>query len=137
MSADTATTYYLDGDYIHADPGTLDALEAAIREAAYDCGWDMVPELLNYSYSGRSMYGATCVAWTGDLQDFLLALATRWTLAERYDLYDLRELLGELRSDSMGLGTVWYWPALRTYATTVDYDNTPSLDVLNEGGCGL
>lgn len=63
------------------------------------------------SYSGRGMYGDTCVAVT------LGSYANAWTLAlaiadvnnGNADLFGLPEP----RSDSMGLGTVLYWPSLK------------------------
>lgn len=63
------------------------------------------------SYSGRGMYGDTCIAVV--LSDF----SSMWTLAlaiadinsGNADLFDLPAP----RSDSMGRGTVLYWPNLK------------------------
>ncbi len=63
------------------------------------------------SYSGRGMYGDTCVGVV--LGDY----ANAWTLALAIadvnngdaDLFGLPEP----RTDSMGLGTILYWPGLK------------------------
>lgn len=67
-------------------------------------------------YSGRGMYGASCVGVVADdpiLFAFDLAVLTsgaEWD-AEVCpgDLRDELEHLGAPCSDSMGLSTVWYW----------------------------
>lgn len=67
-------------------------------------------------YSGRGMYGATCVGYVGDdpiLFAFDLALATgglSWSgPITPGDLRDEMEYLGPPCSDSMGRSTIWYW----------------------------
>lgn len=63
------------------------------------------------SYSGRGMYGDTCVAVVlGDYSStWTLALAIADANNGNADLFGLPEP----RSDSMGLGTVLYWPSLK------------------------
>lgn len=61
------------------------------------------------SYSGRGMYGKTCIAVvTNDLWDLAIELAQ---VAERDNL-GLLDLPGSPAQDSMGLGRVYYWPQL-------------------------
>ena len=76
-------------------------LDAAIRTAA-SMG-------LKYrtDYSGRAMDGALCFALVGDMQ----------TLAWFYrdlPIATFQLLVGDGRSDNLGLDTVYYWPVLRT-----------------------
>lgn len=72
-------------------------------------------------YSGRSMYGGTCLGYTGsDIVLFTFHLAVELVRAdmseddeEEPDLYAVEEKLGEIgngRSDSMGRGVIFYWP---------------------------
>lgn len=67
-------------------------------------------------YSGRGMYGASCVGYVGDdpiLFAFDLALATagldRDDPVLPSDLRDELEHIGHPCSDSMGMSTIWYW----------------------------
>lgn len=64
------------------------------------------------SYSGRAMYGKTCVAIVGDdLNMFKFGLALGAQADE--DTMPIDDLLYEaenMKQDSMGLGTVYYWP---------------------------
>jgi hypothetical protein len=55
-------------------------------------------------YSGRFMYGETCVGVVGSQFE----LASFWSglpLA-------IRETLGQPRIDNMGLDFIWYWPGV-------------------------
>jgi hypothetical protein len=61
------------------------------------------------SYSGRGMYGDSCIAVVGDLSAWTLALALADINGGNIDLFDLPAP----REDSMGLGYVYYWPNLR------------------------
>lgn len=61
-------------------------------------------------YSGRGMYGATCVAVVGDaatFADFIQAVTEVTGGAVR-----ARSLASICRQDSMGFDTVYYWPGL-------------------------
>jgi hypothetical protein len=58
------------------------------------------------SYSGRGMFGKECVAVETDLDAWTLALAMADINNGELDLFGL----GKPRQDSMGLGTVLYWP---------------------------
>lgn len=80
---------------------------------------------LRTDYSGRSMYGRNCVALICTLTELCRFVAALGRLhAELYveDLTDAEQraaedteefiasLLRDVRSDSMGLDTVWYFP---------------------------
>jgi hypothetical protein len=85
------------------------------------------PLALRTDYSGRHMYGRHCVALVGTLTELCRFVAELGrVLGLLYDDHaamtvdDLREaedteafimsLLRDVRSDSMGLDTVWYFP---------------------------
>jgi hypothetical protein len=72
-----------------------------------------IAELDIRSYSGRSMYGRECLAVDGDLGAIFGALVL--TAAENRnftlcDEEDLRIGLASVRTDSMGMGSVVYFP---------------------------
>jgi len=56
-------------------------------------------------YSGRYMYGATCLAVVGD--NYVLEV---FLDAARY--YGIDARLGNMAQDSMGLSQVFYWPGI-------------------------
>lgn len=56
-------------------------------------------------YSGRYMYGATCLAVVGD--NYVLEV---FLDAARY--YGIDARLGNMAQDSMGLSQVFYWPSI-------------------------
>lgn len=69
------------------------------------------------SYSGRAMYGKECFAIVTDDSAWQIAVrAARYLGEEQDDMEDtsaLEYILDhEPRTDSMGLGTVYYWPGL-------------------------
>ena len=65
-------------------------------------------------YSGRFMYGRRCLAITAqDLDIFDLGRRVQEYLMERE--LALEKEPGEISSDSMGLGSVWYWTSLEYY----------------------
>jgi len=78
------------------------------REQADDIASGVDGEVYD-DYSGRYMYGATCVGFSGDFTDFALAVAMSRVLDE----YELESLAEMVRSDSMGLGVVVYFPGLK------------------------
>ena len=80
-------------------------------------------------YSGRGMYGASCVGYVGDdpiLFAFDLAVLTadidRDDPIMPSDLRDELEHIGNPCSDSMGLSTIWYWTRV-TVAEGVEEDD--------------
>lgn len=86
-------------------PNEIDALQEALWEA------DLDDESLTLDYSGRGMYGATCIGIThnGDLNLARVALAL-----ERAGESALAEVIAEATpsQDSMGLGTITYFRGL-------------------------
>lgn len=77
-----------------------------IREAAEWCDLEFDDE-----YSGRGMFGATCLSVSGKEFDF----AEFWARLPE----STREELGEPSRDSMGLGIVYYWRNARTGEPTI------------------
>lgn len=71
------------------------------------------------SYSGRGMYGKECVAVVigGYTSAWTLALAIADVNGGNADLFGLEAP----RQDSMGLGTVLYWPQLEWPAGMKDF----------------
>jgi hypothetical protein len=86
-------------------------------------------ELNTRFYSGRAMFGAECLAVTGDkleLADAFESMAIQLldAVLERHsdetdrnttDINDLRDMMSNLfnyEQDSMGMGSVYYWPAI-------------------------
>lgn len=65
-------------------------------------------------YSGRGMYGGTCpgIAVNDGTQPFELALALAEYVSETEDIgpYELGDILGGSRTESLGLGYIIYFP---------------------------
>jgi len=65
-------------------------------------------------YSGRCMYGRTCpgIAVNDGTQPFELALALAEYVSETEDIgpYELSDILGGSRTESLGLGYIIYFP---------------------------
>lgn len=76
-----------------------DSFIEATKEVASDEGWEVT------SYSGRDMYGATCLAVRGDIDLFKLGLKIG-EICEHIP-NNLRT-----RTDSMGREIVVYWPSI-------------------------
>lgn len=69
------------------------------------------------SYSGRAMYGKSCLAITGDNMSLILLgmeIARYNIEAEENDINDVVDEadVDSYRQDSMGLGSVIYWPRI-------------------------
>lgn len=66
-------------------------------------------------YSGRGMYGKTCMAVVGrdvDFWQFTLALGGEF--ATHDEGMEMLDMMGDPPSrDNMGLSMVWYWPGLQ------------------------
>ena len=60
------------------------------------------------SYSGRAMYGASCLAISGN--DINLMQIGFFVGREHEDVFPHH--LDSCRSDNMGLGMVYYWPRI-------------------------
>lgn len=101
---------------------TLD--QYTLGEIADRLGEDVGDEIRT-DYSGRGMYGRTCVGYCGDSPfGFVLLLAAQIANADGdYHHWDqvpadrLEDVIGELESevcrDSMGRSTIWYWPTIQ------------------------
>lgn len=65
-------------------------------------------------YSGRGMYGGTCPGITVNdgMEPFELALALAEYVSETEDIgpYELGDILGGSRTESLGLGYIIYFP---------------------------
>lgn len=85
----------------------------AIEDAAYDA------DLRVRSYSGRVMFGENCVGLTfnriGDLAKFFVSLAEN-------DAPLAAALAGKLRTDSLGLGEIAYFPGVEPIDDEDDED---------------
>jgi hypothetical protein len=78
-----------------------------LQDAVEDAGLE--ERALTTGYSGRGMYGKTCFAVTGDVQDFgkfLLAVADH----DNGGHDTAQDLANAVRTDSMGRQTVFYFP---------------------------
>jgi hypothetical protein len=62
------------------------------------------------SYSGRAMYGAKCVACDQAELGEILSVLVRAEGIDEDERDDLAHEAEGIRSDSMGLGVVYYWP---------------------------
>lgn len=74
---------------------------------------------VTWTYSGRSMYGKQCLAVTLEQYDsptqFMFQLGFEISELNRdneYPDYDMYELFCSPREDSMGRGSVIYWPSI-------------------------
>jgi len=69
-----------------------------------------------YSYSGRAMYGKTCLAINADSMSDLIGFVQEVTLStalnNRHPLQEFSKIMNAVRSDQMGLGLVYYWPSV-------------------------
>jgi hypothetical protein len=78
-------------------------------------GYELLEELANEvqgearaSYSGRGMYGRSCVGIVIDSESDLLALGVAISeLVEDYE--DKQTLVNSVKTDSMGRGLIAYW----------------------------
>ena len=86
-------------------------LQKILETNGYDC----------QSYSGRAMYGKTClgVVISSEQSQFEMGLMVGLGLVDCW-AGDI-EAVKNVRSDSMGLGTVVYWP-------NIEYDESLSVD---------
>jgi hypothetical protein len=85
---------------------TADEAEA-IQHA---CEWADLDMRFRRSYSGRGMYGATCIGVTHTYSTDLARLCEELRDAGQEKLARLLSRGG--RSDNMGLRTITYWPSV-------------------------
>lgn len=94
----------------------LDAVEcSALNCAVMDASDDNTVLRVYWQYSGRAMYGDTCVGVTSDRGPVnLLRLAWYLAINSDGDTSFLETLaFADMRTDSMGLGQVVYWPGVK------------------------
>ena len=81
-----------------------------------------VEEEVRTHYSGRGMYGKTCLGYTGgNLVEFVAALAliileyaeTGTPPDDAWSLFEQITTIGEGETDSMGIGRIHYWPGIQ------------------------
>jgi hypothetical protein len=80
-------------------------LQKILEEAGHDC----------YSYSGRGMFGKSCLAFNyggswGEVYGDILEAALEQAGDKGFDETGLVESVRQMRSDSMGTSTVFYFP---------------------------
>jgi hypothetical protein len=81
----------------------------AIRELLSDLAMDDVE--YTTGYSGRAMYGTTCCGFEGSFNPTQLGFVISQVLGE--DDFDLAHwMVSNVRTDSMGLGVIVYFPRL-------------------------
>lgn len=59
------------------------------------------------NYSGKGMFGQNCPGIVCDIATFALFCACLGAVADEWDW------VGNVRSDSMGTSTIWYWPGVQ------------------------
>lgn len=97
---------------------TLDEIEDALHNT--DIQWDEdFTEVVRTDYSGRSMYGESCFGLVlrnddafGDIYALVRALVDKGVLEDDYE--DV-EMVRAMREDSMGLGTIYYFPGYQVH----------------------
>lgn len=92
-----------------------------IRQHDYNCG-----EFFIQSYSGRGMYGRSCLAITGDdINPVMIGFAIGCWCADNDTMLDGGDMykFSNMKQDNMGLGSVYYWPQIDFEASENDgYD---------------
>lgn len=99
----------------------LNLSASTLKTALDDAGLDT--SALRTDYSGRGMYGRSCLALTGSLRDYSMFLAylAMALFGEGEDPDDIMfQLADTVCQDSMGLDRVYYWPD----ANSGDWDDT-------------
>jgi hypothetical protein len=87
------------------DKEEFDRVVEAVEEAGYEVR----------SYSGRGMYGKECLGVEcDDPVKFMLELAIGLaeTCEDAGEVADFLEMLRDPQTDSMGLGSIIYWPRI-------------------------
>jgi hypothetical protein len=85
-------------------------------------------------YSGRAMYGQTCIALVGDTGDLMRFIAE---LIQVFDVIDpdavdtVQSLADAIRTDSLGYDTVFYFPGI-----TLEPEDDHTNEVADQAGTG-
>ena len=95
--------------------------------------WDEVLEAeseqaIRFNYSGRAMYGDTCFGVVTDLSEALLVLKlarvfsgmNNWPGRDQEMIDIAFELAENIKADSMGRSTIYYWPSLKVTVNPED-----------------
>jgi hypothetical protein len=64
------------------------------------------------SYSGRGMYGRECLALDTDKEAGEVFVAVLEAIEGEHDTTELQNAFQDMRSDQMGMGRIFYWPAV-------------------------
>lgn len=83
------------------------------------------------SYSGRSMYGKNCIGI--DTDNVYTTIALLAFQAGQDDFEHFQDLIDSMRVDSMGKGSILYWPK-ETFVETVDLCERCSVALCNHCG---
>lgn len=87
----------------------------ALTEALDNFSWDDEAMSIHPDYSGRGMYGASCLGVSVErIEGFELGVALGQS---NLDVDDW-----DCRSDSLGLGTIYYWPNVKIADDVVQID---------------
>ena len=81
---------------------TPETLKDIIEASGYDAR----------SYSGRGMYGKKCLAFDTDDSTFEVVANLFDTVIDTDDAGDFINMLRKTKTDSMGRGTVFYFPSI-------------------------
>lgn len=67
---------------------------------------------IHEDYSGRFMYGATCLglSFEGSAGSLFAAFIRELENAESSTVEEAAEMFDDMRSDNLGLGTIYYFP---------------------------
>lgn len=97
-------------------------LVEAINESGCDI-YDEIDRVIRTDYSGRAMYGSSCFGLV--LQDAGEVASVLVTLShlEGYDRWDVQELARSMRTDNMGLSTIFYFPGWTLTGAPEDDDD--------------
>lgn len=89
----------------------MENIKELVKEYCEDKGLDFRED-----YSGRGMYGRSCMAITCDNPLNTLCELFAYIVDSDDDLdgYDVRRVLGEPKQDSMGMSSILYFPKMRT-----------------------
>lgn len=99
-------------------------LQTALELADFEC----------YSYSGRAMYGVECLAVNIDQVGDLVAGVLEYLDGKETDTFRLQMAFRRMKMDSMGLGTVVYFPGTKFSEDGEDEDEEDHEEDHDEDG---
>jgi hypothetical protein len=99
---------------IELTPGQAQDLEFAMQDADFELSQ------IRWDYSGRYMYGRTCIGITGSIRDlmrFVLLvmpkIVSELETGDRDVIPQVPEEWLDVRSDNMGMDMIFYWPEVQ------------------------